>query len=127
MFKEIKRKITLFNTIILIIFMFMFIFLLGFLVNWSLNLSGEIYLTNVAKEIIQKNSNSDVGVIGPIDSVHDKFGYQYIQWDSNQTVKSMKVDDRNLVKLGYELLMINGFITFVGMYFLSLNRKIIIT
>jgi len=29
--------------------------------------------------------------------------------------------------LGYELLMINGLITFVGMYFLSLNRKIIIT
>ncbi|KNZ42705.1 sensor histidine kinase [Acetobacterium bakii] len=105
MFKEIKRKITLFNTIILIIFMFMFIFLLGFLVNWSLNLSGEIYLTNVAKEIIQKNSDSDVGFIGPIDSVHDKFGYQYIQWDSSHTVKTMKVEDRNLVKLGYELLI----------------------
>ena len=29
--------------------------------------------------------------------------------------------------LGYELLMINGLITFIGMYFLSLNRKIIIT
>jgi hypothetical protein len=40
MFKEIKRKITLFNTLILVIFMFMFIFLLGFLVNWSLTLSG---------------------------------------------------------------------------------------
>lgn len=103
MFKEIKRKITLFNTLILIIFMFMFIFLLGFLVNWSLSLSGEIYLTNVAKEIIQNNGQSTAQPINSADSVHDKFGYQFIMWDSGHTVKNMKVDDRNLIMLGYEL------------------------
>ncbi|MBU4438628.1 MAG: HAMP domain-containing histidine kinase [Acetobacterium sp.] len=103
MFKEIKRKITLFNTLILIIFMFMFIFLLGFLVNWSLSLSGEMYLTNVAKEIIQNNGQTTSQPIDSVDSVHDKFGYQFIMWDSGHTVKNMKVDDRNLIMLGYEL------------------------
>lgn len=103
MFKEIKRKITLFNTLILIIFMFMFIFLLGFLVNWSLSLSGEMYLTNVAKEIIQNNGQTISQPIDSVDSVHDKFGYQFIMWDSGHTVKNMKVDDRNLIMLGYEL------------------------
>ncbi|MBI4856024.1 MAG: sensor histidine kinase [Acetobacterium woodii] len=103
MFKEIKRKITLFNTLILIIFMFMFIFLLGFLVNWSLSLSGEMYLTNVAKEIIQNNGQTTSQPINSVDSVHDKFGYQFIMWDSGHTVKNMKVDDRNLIMLGYEL------------------------
>lgn len=103
MFKEIKRKITLFNTLILVIFMFMFIFLLGFLVNWSLTLSGEMYLTNVGKEIIRNNGESDMPPINSTDSVHDKFGYQFILWDSSNTVKSMKLDDRNLIMLGYEL------------------------
>lgn len=103
MFKEIKRKITLFNTLILVIFMFMFIFLLGFLVNWSLSLSGEMYLTTVAKEIIQNNGQTISQPIDSRDSVHDKFGYQFIMWDSSNIVKSMKVDDRNLIMLGYEL------------------------
>ncbi|MDP2842780.1 MAG: ATP-binding protein [Acetobacterium sp.] len=103
MFKEIKRKITLFNTLILVIFMFMFIFLLGFLVNWSLSLSGEMYLTTVAKEIIQNNGQTSSQPINSGDSVHDKFGYQFIMWDSSNIVKSMKVDDRNLIMMGYEL------------------------
>ncbi|MDK2940530.1 MAG: hypothetical protein PWP56_43 [Acetobacterium sp.] len=103
MFKEIKRKITLFNTLILVIFMFMFIFLLGFLVNWSLSLSGEMYLTTVAKEIIQNNGQTISQPIDSRDSVHDKFGYQFIMWDSSNIVKSMKIDDRNLIMLGYEL------------------------
>ncbi|MBK5244527.1 MAG: sensor histidine kinase [Eubacteriaceae bacterium] len=104
MFKEIKRKITMFNTIILIIFMFIFILLVGFLVKWSLNLSGEIYLTNVAKEIIQNDGDSDIPAIGSVDAVHDKFGYQFIQWDSSKVVKNMKIDDRNLIVVGYELI-----------------------
>ncbi|AFA48146.1 sensor histidine kinase [Acetobacterium woodii] len=103
MFKEIKRKITLFNTLILVIFMFMFIFLLGFLVNWSLNLSGEMYLTNLAKEIIQNNGQTLSQPISSGDSVHEKFGYQFIMWDSSDIVKTMKVDDRNLIMKGYEL------------------------
>lgn len=104
MFKEIKRKITLFNTIILIIFMCIFILLVGFLVKWSLNLSGEIYLTNVAKEIIQNDGDSDIPPIRSVDSVHDKFGYQYIQWNSNKAVQNMKLEDRNLIVVGYELI-----------------------
>jgi len=102
MFKEIKRKITMFNTLILVIFMFVFILLLGFLVKWSLNLTGEMYLTNVGKEIIQNNGESDPSHIDSVDSVHDKVGYQFILWDSSRTVKSMKLEDRNLIMLGYE-------------------------
>lgn len=105
MFKEIKRKITMFNTVILIIFMFIFIILLGFLVKWSLNLSGEIYLATVAKEIIQNDGNSNMPAIPSADSVHDKFGYQFIQWDSSHVVKNMKIDDRNLIISGYELII----------------------
>ena len=107
MFKEIKRKITMFNTLILVIFMFVFILLLGFLVKWSLNLTGEMYLTNVGKEIIQNNGESDPSHITSVDSVHDKVGYQFILWDSSRTVKSMKLEDRNLIMLGYEW-MIQG-------------------
>ena len=51
MFKEIKRQITLFNTLILIAFLFLFILLLGFLVQWSLGLTGEVYLMDTAKGI----------------------------------------------------------------------------
>ncbi|MBC3798200.1 sensor histidine kinase [Acetobacterium tundrae] len=105
MFKEIKRKITLFNTLILVVFMFVFILLLGFLVKWSLNLTGEIYLTNVGKEIIENNGESDPPQINSVDSVHDKVGYQFILWDSSHTVKSMKVNDRNLIMSGYELVI----------------------
>lgn len=105
MFKEIKRKITLFNTLILIVFMFMFIFLLGFLVNWSLNLSGEMYLSNIARELIESNDKSDNTFIGSVDSVHEKLGYQFIKWNSSHVVEDMKIEDRDLIMLGYELLI----------------------
>ncbi len=105
MFREIKRKITIFNTLILIIFMIIFIFLLGFLVKWSLNLSGEMYLTNVAKEIIENEGKVIPSSPGTADSVHDKFGYQYIMWDKQNTVKTMKLEDRNLITKGYEVLI----------------------
>lgn len=108
MFREIKRKITIFNTLILIIFMVMFIFLLGFLVKWSLNLSGEIYLTNVAKEIIQNEGKTLPSSPAAVDSVHDKFGYQYILWNSDKTVKEMKLEDRNLITKGYEVFIKGG-------------------
>jgi signal transduction histidine kinase len=105
MFKEIRRKITMFNTLILVIFMLVFIIMLGFLVKWSLNLTGEMYLTNVGKELIQNNGASDPSHIDSVDSVHDKVGYQFILWDNTRTVKSMKLEDRNLIMLGYELLI----------------------
>ncbi|MGL4607214.1 MAG: sensor histidine kinase [Eubacteriaceae bacterium] len=105
MFSDIKRKITLFNTLILIVFMFIFVFLLGFLVKWSLNFSGEAYLRNIAKEIIRSNGGMTTVNIESNDSVHDKFGYQYIVWDSNHTVKSSKIDDRNLIIASYETII----------------------
>lgn len=104
MFSEIKRKITLFNTLILIVFMFIFVFLLGFLVKWSLNFSGETYLRNIAKEIVRSNGTREIGSpqgMNP-DSVHEKFGYQYILWDSNRIAKSSKIDDDALIMQGYE-------------------------
>ena len=105
MFREIKRKITIFNTLILIIFMVMFIFLLGFLVKWSLNLSGEMYLTNVAKEIIENEGKVLPSSPGTVDSVHDKFGYQFIMWTNQNTVKSMKLEDHSLITKGYEVVI----------------------
>ncbi|WKY46763.1 ATP-binding protein [Eubacteriaceae bacterium ES3] len=108
MFAEIKRKITVFNTLILIIFMFMFIFLLAFLVKWSLNLSGEMYLTDVAKEIIKEEGGSVTESVESLDSVHEKFGYQYILWNSSNTVKNMKLEDRNLITKGYEIILENS-------------------
>ena len=105
MFREIKRKITIFNTLILIIFMVIFIFLLGFLVKWSLNLSGEMYLTNVAKEMIENEGTVLPNLPRTMDSVHDKFGYQFIMWTNQNTVKSMKLEDHSLITKGYEVVI----------------------
>lgn len=75
MFKEIKLWYEPCSIhLILVIFMFMLILLLGFLVNWSLTLSGEMYLTTVAKEIISNNGQTTAQPINSGDSVHDKFG-----------------------------------------------------
>lgn len=104
MFKEIKRQITLFNTLILIAFLFLFIFLLGFLVQWSLGLSGEMYLQNTADSIINKYTATDEKkVSNSSTAVHDKLGYDYIVWDANHNVVEMDVDDNALIMKGYEL------------------------
>ena len=101
MFKEIKRQITLFNTLILIAFLFLFILLLGFLVQWSLGLTGEVYLMDTAKGIINNSSESEKGDgIFNNNSMHDKMGYEYIEWDENNQTVSMKVEDNDLIMHG---------------------------
>ena len=55
MFKEIRRQITLFNTLILIAFLLLFILLLVFLVQWSFKRSGEKALINAAQRIRNEN------------------------------------------------------------------------
>lgn len=110
MFKEIKRQITLFNTLILIAFLFLFILLLGFLVQWSLGLTGEVYLMDTAKSIINNSPESEKGDgIFNNNSMHDKMGYEYIEWDENNQTVSMKVEDNDLIMHGYELAMDQSF------------------
>lgn len=110
MFKEIKRQITLFNTLILIAFLFLFILLLGFLVQWSLGLTGEVYLMDTAKGIINNSmeSGKSDGIFNN-NSMHDKMGYEYIEWDENNQTVSMKVEDNDLIMNGYELAMDQSF------------------
>ncbi|MDD2413678.1 MAG: ATP-binding protein [Eubacteriaceae bacterium] len=103
MFKEIKRQITLFNTLILIAFLLIFILLLVFLVQWSLNLSGEMYLSQVAQSV----KNGDDGALKkesvPKNTiVHNDIGYEYIIWDSNHNVEQMKIKNNSLIMQGYE-------------------------
>ena len=107
MFKEIRRKITLFNVLILIAFLFLFILLLGFLVHWGLNLSGELYLSETAQTMISEDvgEKDEEPIYQNSELVHDKFGYDYIKWDSDKQVNSMKVAVNALVIQGYEMLM----------------------
>jgi len=99
MFNEIKRQITLFNTLILIAFLLIFILLLVFLVQWSLNLSGEMYLQEVAQQI----KNGDLSIKTPKNTiVHNDVGYEYIVWDANHNVDQMKLDDNGLIMQGHE-------------------------
>ncbi|MDO4289561.1 MAG: sensor histidine kinase, partial [Eubacterium sp.] len=113
MFREIRRQITLFNVLILIAFLFLFILLLGFLVQWGLSLSGELYLSETAKAMISEdvgdNAESTDDARGNSASVHDKFGYDYIEWDSDKQAQAMKVGVNALVMEGYELLMDEDF------------------
>ena len=99
MFKEIRRKITLFNVLTLIAFLFLFILLLGFLVHWGLNLSGELYLSETAKTMISEDvgEKDEEPIYQNSELVHDKFGYDYIKWDSDKQVNSMKVAVNALV------------------------------
>ena len=111
MFREIRRQITLFNVLILIAFLFLFILLLGFLVQWGLSLSGELYLSETAKTMISENvgDNDEETAPGSSASVHDKFGYDYIEWNEDKQAGSMKVAVNALVMEGYELLMDKNF------------------
>ncbi|SDX45461.1 sensor histidine kinase [Eubacterium barkeri] len=104
MFKEIKRQITLFNTLILIAFLFIFIFLLGFLVQWSLGLSGEVYIQKIAEEIENREQNGAIKEESSASTaVHEKLGYDYIIWDSEHNVSDMKVENNSLIMHGYEM------------------------
>ncbi|MGL4548461.1 sensor histidine kinase [Eubacterium aggregans] len=104
MFKEIKRQITLFNTLILIAFLVIFIFLLGFLVQWSLGFSGEVYLQKIAEEIENREQNGAIKEESSASTaVHEKRGYDYIIWDSEHNVADMKVENNSLIMHGYEM------------------------
>lgn len=110
MFKEIKRQITLFNTLILIAFLLIFILLLVFLVQWSMNRSSERGLKNFAQSLKTSEqsssweSNSDNGDNSPNDSRYD-----FIIWDDDKSVVRMKVKDNDLIMQGYEILQDSSF------------------
>ena len=120
MFKEIKRKITLFNTLTLVAFLCVFIVIIGFFVSWLFRYSGEVYLKNAADEIIvrERFDNVDTNLKKLDDdgkNLRDNVGYDQLIWNEDHTVFKKKVDNDNLVIAGHELELdkhnLNRFIT----------------
>lgn len=100
MFKEIRNKITLFTTLILISFLFLFIIFFVFLVQKGIGISGEIYLHNIAMDIIEDSSESND--FNGKKANNDRLGYDYIIWNESDNVREMRVDNKNLIIKGYE-------------------------
>ena len=105
MFDDIKRQITLYNTLILIVFLFLFIFLLGFLVQYSFVRTGRTYLYEASESII----NDDPSIVnqnGTFDiDIHRQFGFEYIIWNTNNKVETQKITHPGLIMEGYNLLL----------------------
>lgn len=107
MFREIRKKITLFNTLILIAFLILFIVLLCVTVQWSLATSGEVYLKNTAASIESGTTQSQQGSF--LDtSVHEQSGYEYIEWNDKDSVTSQQLTNSDLINEGYNLLAQNS-------------------
>ena len=103
MFRDIRKKITLFNTLILIAFLILFIVLLCVVVQWSLSTSGESYLKNVAASVESGNLQSqNEGFLST--TVHEQMGYEYIEWDDKGSVVSQQISNSDLISEGYSLL-----------------------
>ncbi len=103
MFRDIRKKITLFNTLILIAFLILFIILLCVVVQWSLSTSGESYLKNVAASVESGNLQSqNEGFLST--TVHEQMGYEYIEWDDKGSVVSQQISNSDLISEGYSLL-----------------------
>ncbi|MEG0075545.1 MAG: HAMP domain-containing sensor histidine kinase [Eubacterium sp.] len=74
--------------------------------QWSLGVSGEVYLVETAKSIINNDTNAEKNEsLFNNGVVHDKFGYQYIEWGPDNNVVDMKVIDDDLIMRGYEMAM----------------------
>lgn len=109
MFKEIKRKITLFNTLILIAFLVVFILLLSVLIRSGMKVSGEVYLINTAQNIITNNldqPSKNSGILSG-NELHDNLGYEFIEWDEKGQSVRMKISHDELIEPGYNL-AVNG-------------------
>lgn len=119
MFKEIKRKITLFNTLTLVAFLVIFITIIGIFVGWILAHSGEEYLAETAQTLIRSFSRENPPLfsdrsVGGIDpkrdepemekpSVRDDLGYDFIIWDDAHNVLAKSVGNDDLMVYGHEL------------------------
>ena len=101
MFREIKKQITLFNILILIVFLVFFIALLMFMWRWTYVNFSERFLVQTAQNIInsekyetRKNTNYD----GRASN------YEFILWDGDHHSEHMKVFNDSLILRGHELL-----------------------
>ncbi len=103
MFKEIRKKISLWNALTLIAFLILFIITILAVVQWSLKSSGEAYLENVAQAVIHDTKPTEgTGFMGT--SVHDQLGYEYLVWNENRSISSQQTDQQAMIKSGYALL-----------------------
>ena len=111
MFKEIRRQITLFNTLILIAFLLLFILLLVFLIQWSFQRSGEKALINAAQHIRNENlsfyENKEEDYDKP--AFHGDIGTEFIVWDLNGNADRMHIVNDDLIMEGYELSLDTSF------------------
>ncbi len=113
MFKEIRRQITLFNTLILIAFLLLFILLLVFLIQWSFQRSGEKALINAAQHIrneklsFYKDKDKEEDFDRP--AFHDDIGKEYIIWDEDGNADRMHIVNDDLIMKGYELSIDSSF------------------
>ncbi|MBQ3334160.1 MAG: sensor histidine kinase [Eubacteriaceae bacterium] len=111
MFKEIRRQITLFNTLILIAFLLLFILLLVFLIQWSFQRSGEKALINAAQHIRNENLSFYEDKEEDYDkpAFHGDIGTEFIVWDLNGNADRMHIVNDDLIMEGYELSLDTSF------------------
>lgn len=85
MFRDIRKKITLFNTLILIAFLILFIVLLCVVVQWESVHIGRKLPENVAASVESGNLQfQNEGLLST--TVHERMGYEYIEWDDKGSV-----------------------------------------
>lgn len=107
MFREIRKRITYWNALTLFAFLILFIAVLCGVVKWSLKTSGETYLKNVADALI--SDSQSVKTDGLFDtSVHEQLGYEYLEWNANQSIRSQQVASQNMIEEGYQILNAYG-------------------
>lgn len=111
MFKEIRRQITLFNTLILIAFLLLFILLLVFLIQWSFQRSGEKALVNAAQHIRNERLSFYEDKEEDYDkpAFHGDIGTEFIVWDLNGNADRMHIVNDDLIMEGYELSLDTSF------------------
>lgn len=102
MFKDIRKRITLFNTLILIAFFIIFLAVLVLLIQWSLGASGKIYLKSVAAELTDSQVPEEAALVDT--RFHENIGYEYILWNGDGSVKAQKAAQGALVSAAHTLL-----------------------
>ena len=120
MFKEIRNKITFFNTIILIAFLIIFILAIIFIIRWSMIKSGESYLKQASEQIINSTErNEETNVFRT--NIHNEIGCDYLIWNNDLGIIEQTVNNKELINESYELInsrsKINSFTLLVA-YFL---------
>lgn len=106
MFKEIRKKITLFNGITLILFLVIFILVIILCIRFSLSVSGENYLKNTADQIINGlNETNDPEIINT--AFHEELGFDYLIWDQKTGIIDQEMNSSDLVEEAYSLIKEN--------------------